>query len=307
MRRLIYHLVSIYGVSKTEAIGFTILIPTLFVVISTPLWFKYMYEADGTLDERYHREFKEWVAEAEASIKKEQDASEVEDLNVSPKYHDFDPNLAGVDELITLGFKPWIAERIVKYRSAGGRFSSPEDLSRIYGISKDQLAALIPYIKIDAATESVAENSPTREYKKYPDPDRPKVKIKDINSAVAEDLVFMRGIGPVLSERIVKYRDMLGGFSSLDQIDEVYGLDGVIADSLKQYFYLDSVLVKSLDVNYLKAEELRKHPYIDYKLANALEQYRIQHGDYVLAEDLLAIKIMDDSTFQKILPYLKID
>lgn len=307
MRRLIYNLISIYGVSKTEAIGFTVLIPALFVVISTPLWFKYLYEADGILDERYHREFKEWVAEAEASIQKKKDDSKGEDSEASPKYHDFDPNLAGADELNALGFKPWIAERIVRYRSAGGRFSSPEDLSRIYGISKEQLAALTPYIKMETPPESATENKPTREYRKYPDPVKPKVTIKNLNSAVAEDLVFMRGIGPVLSQRIVKYRDMLGGFSSLDQIQEVYGLDRVIADSLKQYFYLDSILVKSLNVNYLKAEELRKHPYINYKLANALEQYRIQHGDYVRPEDLLAIKILDDSTFQKILPYLKID
>ncbi len=307
IRKLIYHLISIYAVSRSESIGFTILIPVLFIVIFTPLWFKYLYEAEGVADERYHLEFKEWIAESEASIQKENDVSEPEYFEESPKYHDFDPNLAEVAELKALGFKPWIAERIVKYRNAGGRFDTPEDLGRIYGISEEQLALLTPYVKIAATNEPVEKNATTIENKKYPEPVKVKIPVKSINSAVAEDLIFMRGIGPVLSERIVKYRDMLGGFSSLDQIDEVYGLDKAIADSLKQYFYLDTALVRKLKINYLKAEELRKHPYINYKLANALEQYRIQHGDYAQPQDLLAIKILDDSTFQKILPYLKID
>lgn len=307
-RRLIYYLVTLYGVSKSEATGFTILIPLICVVIFTPVWLKYVVAPDTTLDNRYHEEFKEWLADVEASVQEPLIEGKENKPNNTIKFYDFDPNTASVEELTSLGFKPWIAERIVKYRKAGGRFDSDEDLNKIYGISQEHLDAIRPFIIINAPNPAERDKSfIAKNENEVVEIVKPKIEIRNINTAIAEDMVFVRGIGPVLSERIVKYRDMLGGFSSLDQIDEVYGLDNAIADSLKKYFYIDTLAVRKLDVNYLKAEELRKHPYINYKLANALVQYRIQHGNYTQPDDLLMIKILDDSTFQKILPYLKID
>lgn len=308
--RLIYFLTSFYGVSRSEAVGFTVLIPILLIVTFIPLWYRYVknYETRDHLS--YFESFQAWVKESEASIQNEKTSVPDQGLSTSEAYFEFDPNSSTVEELKTLGFKPWIAERMVKYRNAGGRFRSFDDIKKIYGISEEHLEVIRPFVRIDEhADKKIEQPTVMADESDYPIESEvsPKMELRNINTAVAEDLVFIRGIGPVLSERIVKYRDMLGGFALPDQINEVYGLDSAVADSIRRYFYIDTTAVSKLDINHLKAEELRKHPYVNYKLANALEQYRIQHGRYGKPDDLLAIKILDDSTFQKILPYLKID
>lgn len=61
---------------------------------------------------------------------------------------------------------------------------------------------------------------------------------KDLNLANAEDLLPVRGIGPVLSQRIINYRDALGGYKKKSQLYKVYGLDSVVVLRLFDYFYL---------------------------------------------------------------------
>ena len=68
---------------------------------------------------------------------------------------------------------------------------------------------------------------------------RPKsIKVKDLNTSSARDLTQVRGIGEVLSKRIVKYRTRLQGFDELDQLYEVYGLDSLVVEKVKRQFKL---------------------------------------------------------------------
>jgi len=307
--KVIRYFISFYGVSKGEAIGFIVLIPVLFIVISAPLWFKYIYPVREVPTEEYLKEFQEWVAASEASIEEKEEPTVTATNESGGILHRFDPNSASTEELTDLGFKPWIAERIVKYRSAGGSFKDAQDLQKIYGISLDHLEMIGPFVDIPPMEEALQNDSKYEFSEDDTDYDKltseEVVAVKDLNNAVAEELVFIRGIGSVLSERIIKYRDLLGGYVSFNQVKEVYGLNPELVDELSRYFMVDTSGVEYLEVNLLKSEELRKHPYIDYNLSNAIEQYRIQHGHYNNFDDLRAIKILDDSTFQKILPYLK--
>ncbi|MEQ9466181.1 MAG: helix-hairpin-helix domain-containing protein [Ekhidna sp.] len=131
-----------------------------------------------------------------------------------------------------------------------------------------------------------------------------KIIIADLNMASVEDLQKVRGIGPAYSERIVKYRDLLGGFSDTSQLKEVYGLKKETIDELVKHFQVQSS-VTPLDINSDSIKVLAKHPYINYDLARVIINYRKVHGDITSAEDLKKIKAIDERTFLRIKPYLK--
>ncbi|MEO9474297.1 MAG: helix-hairpin-helix domain-containing protein [Cyclobacteriaceae bacterium] len=125
----------------------------------------------------------------------------------------------------------------------------------------------------------------------------------DLNRATATQLQKIKGIGPVLSERIVKYRDYLGGFASYDQIREVYGLKPEVVEKLSEITFVEGDII-SIELNTDSIKLLAAHPYIDYKLARSIINYRKVHGNYTAPEELLSLKLMTDSLYQKLYPYI---
>lgn len=131
----------------------------------------------------------------------------------------------------------------------------------------------------------------------------PVIIIKDLNQATAEELQQVKGIGPSYSERIIKYRSLLGGFSSMKQLNEVYGLQQETIERLSEHFEIQSG-VHPFNINSDSAKVLAKHPYISYDLAWIIINYRKQNGDILSAEDLRKIKAVDEETFNRLKPYL---
>ncbi len=127
---------------------------------------------------------------------------------------------------------------------------------------------------------------------------------KDLNSASVNDLQEVRGIGKVFSDRIVKYRSMLGGFNDSTQLKEVYGLPEATIHEMFNYFSIQSP-VKPVALNTDSLQVLASHPYISYDLARVIINYRKQHGDIKTPEDLKKIKALDERTFSRLRPYLK--
>lgn len=110
----------------------------------------------------------------------------------------------------------------------------------------------------------------------------------------------------MLSKRIIKYRNLLGGFHSIDQLNEVYNLPEETIETLKQYVFLDStnIAIKRISINAAGFMQIAAHPYISYILAKAIVSYREQHGPFNNLEDLKNIHLMDDSTYLRVLPYI---
>lgn len=128
----------------------------------------------------------------------------------------------------------------------------------------------------------------------------------DINLADTSQLKRLRGIGAVLSKRIVKYRDLLGGFVDKNQYRDVYGLqDSVIAQLDTLTFVNTSFQPKGLQINKLEDRELSRHPYLKPKQAKAIVAYRIQHGAFSQVSDLKVIKLLDSLTLARITPYVE--
>lgn len=141
------------------------------------------------------------------------------------------------------------------------------------------------------------------EYKKKYTPAYTAENKLNLNIATATQLQKINGIGPVLSERIVKYRDYLGGFTSNDQVREVYGLKPEMVEKLSAITFVEGGIVP-IELNTDSIKLLAAHPYIDYKLARSIINYRKVHGNYTSPEELLSLKLMTDSLYQKLYPYI---
>ena len=133
-----------------------------------------------------------------------------------------------------------------------------------------------------------------------------KVKLIEINTADTLAFRTITGIGEKLSERIIKYREKLGGFVSVDQLSEVYGIDSALVMNNKSLFILsDTLTIRKLNVNKATFKELVRHPYLSYKKVLAIVNYREQHGDFKSIQDLLNIHLITENDIQKLTEYVR--
>lgn len=288
-----------FGFSESETNGFLVFIPLLVIILLVPSFIKsYLLSTSDVIDPEDERIFREWVAESEKKLQSK------DTIEFNFKSFDFDPNLVTVSQLIDLGFKKKVAERIGNYRHKGGKFYKNEDLLKIYGINKSRVEELWDYINIKAVTK---RKKPSFKNKSYEKSIHTEKFLTDLNLAEADSLIKIRGIGEVLSERIIKYRNSLGGFASTDQLFEVYGLKPEVIENILERYYVEAPLLTRLNLNEDSIKILAKHPYISYSLSKVIIAYKEQHGAYTSIEDLRKIKIMNDSLFNKLTPYLKVD
>ena len=135
-----------------------------------------------------------------------------------------------------------------------------------------------------------------------------KINPIELNSADTIALQQIKGIGSKLSARIINYRNKLGGFYSLNQVFEVYGLDSNIIIENKEHFSkLNVTLIKPINLDTSSIKTLIKHPYIDYKMAKVIFNYKQQHGNYKTINDLRKIHLLTEKDIEKIKPYLSIE
>ncbi|UZR92273.1 ComEA family DNA-binding protein [Chondrinema litorale] len=230
----------------------------------------------------------------------------------------FDPNQASLSDLTLLGINDFLAKRIVKYRSKGGKFYKKEDLLKIYGFPDSLYSSLEDYIAIN----SIAKKETFTQKDKDGNSDKKEViastantileteplELIDINLADTTQLKVVRGIGSKLAARIVSFRSKLGGFHDNNQLKEVYGLKPEVCDALLVYAEVkENAEINKISINLADAKSLQSHPYISWKEANIIVKYRAQHGDYKKPEDLANIKILDDTFIKKIAPYLSFE
>jgi len=294
MTRLRAWIRSFFGFSRTETNAFLILLPLMVVLIFSEPVYRYWYV-------RQPHEFTKEKKELDSLIATWKWDNQDSAINKTSenKSFSFKPNEVTQEELIELGFTQSLANRIVNYRMKGGKFMVKKDLLKIYGMDSALYKKLIPFIDLPekVVKETVADKFEPRE--------NPSIIKFDLNTADTSQLIKIYGIGPKLSQRIVTYRNKLGGFVSMEQLKEVYGLDTmVIHEVYRKSFIEKDFKPKLIDINKATEKELSDHPYIKYKLAKAITAYRFQHGEYHTVDDLKKIVLLNEITFQKIKPYL---
>ena len=219
----------------------------------------------------------------------------------------FDPNTADSSTLVHLGFKPWQAKNMVKYRAAGGKYRKPEDLKKLYGMTDSMFQALTPYIYIareevdSVAVDSLRKDSLPRWEEENKD------TILNLRTADTVELKMIHGIGSYRARQIVRYREQLGGFVSVEQVLEAKGMENVDADSLLAHFWIDSVKIEAMNVNSVGVQRLSRHPYLRFEQAQAIYELRRKKIRLDSIQQLQQIECISAETLEKIAPYLNFD
>ncbi|MEQ8325260.1 MAG: helix-hairpin-helix domain-containing protein [Vicingaceae bacterium] len=239
------------------------------------------------------------------SVAASHQANNASENDIEPEDHDqfklvpFDPNLASEGMLISMGIPDYLAKRIVKYRQAGGTFKEKIDLNKIYGLNDSLFNVLQPFIQVKRA----ASIKPGHKSKALGKKERIRV---DINHADSSEFISLSGIGPVYASRIIRYREVLGGFVCISQLREVYGIDDSLYHELSGYIKCDSNSIQQMvKINTASKRELYRHPYLRSRaLCQSIVRYRDNHGPFRFLEDLTNLHLMNDSILSNIGPYL---
>ncbi|MGZ8545187.1 MAG: ComEA family DNA-binding protein [Flavisolibacter sp.] len=214
----------------------------------------------------------------------------------------FNPNTLPFTGWQKLGLSEKTAMTIDKYRQKGGRFYQADDLQKIWGLPPGFYDRVKSYIDLP--------EKPQRSFafKDRPQPETWESKLKsfDINTADSSSFIALPGIGPKLASRIIGFREKLGGFYSIEQVKETYGLPDSTFQKINPYLKLESP-PRQLNLNLVSREKLRAHPYFKWNLANAIIEYRTQHGPFKNLESLKKIALIDEDLFNRIRPYLVIE
>jgi competence protein ComEA len=316
-QRILNDLVDFFGISRKEARGALVMMVCCAVIIWTPFifrrWILPFVPAGSPPPERR-------VLDSIALLLEKQQATKTKPRNrpaakepaaLKPeqiKLVRFDPNSASVRQLMGVGISGFLAGRIERFRTKGGRFNRKEDLMKIYDFPPDLYERLEQYIVISDQKPrfGTAQQSSSKQFPRMSGRYEVKnsIQVFDINQSDTTELIRLKGIGSKLALRIVKFRDGLGGFHSTEQFSEVYGLDSLALSELKRFAKVGSA-VKKININTATVEELGRHPYLrNRKQMQVLINYRTQHGPFRSLEELRNVKVLDEGMIQKAGPYL---
>ena len=265
---------SYFQYSKSQRSGIFLLI---IICVVSQFAFFYLYPSSNKTNSI---EKQKWLA-FQTII----DSLKTEKINYVPKIYPFNPNFITDYKGSKLGMSVAEIDRLLDFRKTNQYVNSASEFQKVTQISDSLLKAISPYFKFpDWVNKRVTNN-----FKPYEKKTENRVMI-DINLATKEDLIKVYGIGPALSDRILKQKELFGGFVSMNQLDDIWGLQPEVIENLNKYFKVTTLpKIKKIDINNSSIKELMLFPYFKYSLAKAIVTYRSMNGNLKI-EDLSNIK-----------------
>ena len=204
------------------------------------------------------------------------------------KIYPFNPNFITDFKGYKLGMSVAEIDRLLAFRKLDKYVNSAEEFQKVTKVSDSLLKTMAPYFKFPDWVNNKKSN-----FKAFTNKDFTKkevLKILDINEASKEDLMKVYGIGDGLSDRIVRQKEMFGGFVSMDQMEDIWGLSPEVIENLNKHFIVSALPnVKKLNINNASVKDLAQFHNFGYALAKHIVTYRTMNGD-VKIEDLSKIK-----------------
>lgn len=232
----------------------------------------------------------------------------------------FDPNTVSEEDFAKLGFKAYQTKMLMNYRQAGGFFKDKSDFKKLYFVNDsiydrhgDFILISNPFLKTDTVPTNRQRNwkvtSGREKVEKiqleHLDEKREPFFVKMNQSDTSEWKRFY-GIGSGYANRIVKYRDIIGGYVRKDQLLEVYGFDTALYYKISEQLIVDSTFIKRMNLNTVSTYKLSKHPYITWNMARVITDSRVQDGRFETKEDLLKRNLLNEVLYRKIAEYLEV-
>ena len=236
----------------------------------------------------------------------------IEIENRKPKVYSFNPNYITDYKGEQLGMSLEEIDRLLAFRKTNKFINSKEEFQNITKVSDSLLNIISPYFKFPdwVVKQNQSSNSSRNSKESFTENSYKKKEVKisttDINKATAEDFQSISGIGSAFSNRIIKYRSKLQGFSFDDQLYEVWGLDKEIADKVLSVFKIDEKpIIKKVNINTIEFKQLLKNPYVDYELCKKIFNYRDEVAELQNISELKHIEGFPVELYDRIVLYLE--
>ncbi len=206
----------------------------------------------------------------------------------------FNPNTATFEQWQRVGVPKKLAHTILNYIDKKGHFYQAKDVRKIYGFSDELYQKIAPYLRF---SEQNLKSKSTQIEKKI---------VVDINTENLTEWEALKGIGEKMSQRILKYKKLLGGFYSVTQIKEVYGMNDSLFQFLSPQLICKSEILQLLNLNVVGLVDLGKHPYVGFPLAKKILAYRQQQGTIQSLQSLIEQGLISSEQMQKLEHYLSV-
>lgn len=255
----------------------------IFMLLSICISFQLAYYfIDFSLEETPSNKAQEWL-----SLQAQIDSIKQIQQEEKPRFFPFNPNFITDFKGYKLGMSVAEIDRLLAYRKTNKYVNSASEFQQVTKVSDSLLHTIAPYFKFP---DWVTSKDKLHSYSKVSFDKNVKVTVLDINEAKPEDLMKVYGIGEALSARILKEKEKFGGFVSMEQMKDIWGLSPEVIERLqKQFKVLPLTKVRKIAINNVSIKELAQFPYFRYALAKSIVTYRSMNGDIKNAKDLLKI------------------
>ena len=190
--------------------------------------------------------------------------------------------------LTQLGFSTKQSELIIRYRDMIGGYRTFEKFSECYAVDSIMAERLRPYLIFPEIK-----------------PIEPKTKLPiNINMADSATLCTVRGIGPKSAQQIVRYRELLGGYYSVEQISELSVVTTENFEHILPQIYCDSAEIKKININFAASNELKTHPYLTSRMLKLIINTRVLTGGWSTIQEMIDDDIFTSDEAMRIAPYL---
>ncbi len=292
--------------SRRERAGIAVLMVLILLSEAVSLSVPSAWTKDGTTGESFDHAYASFVA----SLSEQEHDRSVQSSYTSGRHRKqeahlapFDPNTTDSAGFTRLGLPPWMARNILRYRAKGGTFRQPEEFRKVYGLTEEQFATLLPYIQIAEKpgqkdtvrllAQHVAADS--LQFYKYP-----AGTVIDLNRADTTELKKIPGIGSSIARMIVGYRKQLGGFYRIEQLSEIR----LATDKLHTWFSVRPGDTQRINLNKAGIERINAHPYISFYQAKVIVEYRRKKGELKSLQQLKLYEEFTPQDFERIEPYV---
>ena len=211
-----------------------------------------------------------------------------------PEQSSVDPNTVDTSVLFRMGVPPRLARQWVKFRDRGGFFVRKDDVGKLYSMPDSTLQRIMPYLKTpDLQNRQNNHDRASRE-----------PVMVNVNTASSKELQQVRGIGAFYADKIIEYRQKLGGFLTLEQVAETPGLREGSFEEFREKLTMTQREPRLIRINQISNWKLAEHPYISRKQAEIVILNRRNRGDFKTREDLLETIVLDTATVDRLMPYI---
>lgn len=248
----------------------------------------------------------ELVVDHELMNQFQREVDSLQKLNQQKKYtpKPFNPNYINDYKGYQLNMSLAEIDRLLAYRDQGNYVNSAADFQKVTKVSDSLLAKISTYFKFPDWTQKKATISKQKTLKSA----KSAAAKKDLNTASVHDFQKIKGIGATFSNRIVKYRNLLGGFSVHEQLGEVYGIDDALVKKILTSFEIKQPpKIQKLNINSATFKEIMGLPYTDYEMTKQIFQYKNEVSKINSIKELSLIEGLTAKKIDRLMLYLKVN